>query len=372
MIKRFILLVLVLLALAAPASAQLGTVPNTFIEGVNIIDDLNENFTTAYSLALNRTGGTMTGQLTSQAIIPATTATYDLGSSLVKFRDAWYSRNVDIAGNLNLDGALSDSNSAVQVNDQFQITSTTSAQFQARYDSSNYFEVSVSSAGAGTFNMVGASQGFTFSDNVTINGTLTTTTIAGPIITGSATSIQDTTPTLKWNETDAGADAKKIRFIQSAEVFGLQTLNDAESVGNFVWTVARSGATVTGMTITPALTTSSTISMSAGAVGTPALNFTADTDSGIYSVTPGQVGFVANGTYVFGYSAGVVSVTGNMIASGFLNAPTLSLTGDVFANLGTPGNGYVKYCSDCTIANPCAGGGTGAIAKRLNSVWVCN
>lgn len=49
--------------------------------------------------------------------------------------------------------------------------------------------------------------------------------------------------------------------------------------------------------------------------------------------------------------------------------------GQAFANLGvpaTPPNGTLQYCSDCTIANPCAGGGTGAFAKRLNGVWVCN
>jgi len=40
--------------------------------------------------------------------------------------------------------------------------------------------------------------------------------------------------------------------------------------------------------------------------------------------------------------------------------------------LGTPSNGAVVYCSDCTIANPCAGGGAGAIAKRLSGAWVCN
>lgn len=44
----------------------------------------------------------------------------------------------------------------------------------------------------------------------------------------------------------------------------------------------------------------------------------------------------------------------------------------VFANLGTPPNGTMVYCSDCTVANPCAAGGTGAIAKRLNGAWVCN
>jgi hypothetical protein len=44
----------------------------------------------------------------------------------------------------------------------------------------------------------------------------------------------------------------------------------------------------------------------------------------------------------------------------------------VFVHLGTPANGVMIYCSDCTIANPCAGSGTGAMAKRLNGVWVCN
>lgn len=35
-------------------------------------------------------------------------------------------------------------------------------------------------------------------------------------------------------------------------------------------------------------------------------------------------------------------------------------------------NGQIGFCSDCNIANPCTGGGTGAIAKRLNGVNVCN
>lgn len=47
-------------------------------------------------------------------------------------------------------------------------------------------------------------------------------------------------------------------------------------------------------------------------------------------------------------------------------------TAPVFTDLGAATNGSMIYCSDCTIANPCAGSGTGAIAKRLNGVWVCN
>lgn len=43
-----------------------------------------------------------------------------------------------------------------------------------------------------------------------------------------------------------------------------------------------------------------------------------------------------------------------------------------FATLPTMANGSILFCSDCTIANPCAGSGTGAFLKRLNGVNVCN
>lgn len=44
----------------------------------------------------------------------------------------------------------------------------------------------------------------------------------------------------------------------------------------------------------------------------------------------------------------------------------------LFADLGTPVNGTVYFCTDCTVASPCATGGTGALAKRMNGAWVCN
>ncbi|HSB15232.1 MAG TPA: glycosyl hydrolase family 28-related protein, partial [Bryobacteraceae bacterium] len=34
-------------------------------------------------------------------------------------------------------------------------------------------------------------------------------------------------------------------------------------------------------------------------------------------------------------------------------------------------NGATTYCSDCTVATPCASGGTGAMATRLNGAWSC-
>jgi hypothetical protein len=73
-----------------------------------------------------------------------------------------------------------------------------------------------------------------------------------------------------------------------------------------------------------------------------------------------------------GNSGDVIVAPGAAGASG--NSGNLVLTGRTFANLGTPGggNGSLIFCSDCTIANPCAGGGSGALAKRLNGIWVCN
>ena len=76
-------------------------------------------------------------------------------------------------------------------------------------------------------------------------------------------------------------------------------------------------------------------------------------------------------------AGGVLIPDGNTGAGDYrviadFNPSRITLTATTFANLGTPANGTFVFCSDCTIASPCAGGGTGALAKRLNSVWVCN
>lgn len=41
----------------------------------------------------------------------------------------------------------------------------------------------------------------------------------------------------------------------------------------------------------------------------------------------------------------------------------------VFANLGTPSNGTIVYCSNCTTASPTASGGTGAVVQRVAGAW---
>lgn len=57
----------------------------------------------------------------------------------------------------------------------------------------------------------------------------------------------------------------------------------------------------------------------------------------------------------------------------FYKDGTVALGAIVFASLpAAPVNGMLVYCSDCTIATPCAGAGSGALAKRLNGAWVCD
>lgn len=75
---------------------------------------------------------------------------------------------------------------------------------------------------------------------------------------------------------------------------------------------------------------------------------------------------------------GGLNMNGNTISDGSTSngvsvaSQGIGFAAKIFSGLGTPANGTIVYCSDCTIANPCASGGTGALAKRLNGAWVCN
>ncbi|MBI5511071.1 MAG: right-handed parallel beta-helix repeat-containing protein [Deltaproteobacteria bacterium] len=76
-----------------------------------------------------------------------------------------------------------------------------------------------------------------------------------------------------------------------------------------------------------------------------------------------------------------VAVQGNMI-SGHRDVPAdirstdallhLPVGGSTFAQLGTPANGSLVYCSDCARTSPCTAGGGGAMAARLNGAWECD
>ena len=78
------------------------------------------------------------------------------------------------------------------------------------------------------------------------------------------------------------------------------------------------------------------------------------------------------GTNTFNAAVVVASTTALNGAVTIGTTNTLQLGSVAFASLGTPANGMLIYCSDCTIANPCAAAGTGAVAKRINATWICN
>jgi hypothetical protein len=120
--------------------------------------------------------------------------------------------------------------------------------------------------------------------------------------------------------------------------------------------------------------------------GTPQSLFTAGTSSffkggAIYAT--GFSGILASTLTVTGSVVSMPDVAFSSITTSstsqydYYGSDGFSLVGTrlwqpiTFASLGTPTNGTMLYCSDCTRADPCAGSGTGALAKRLNSAWSC-
>lgn len=104
--------------------------------------------------------------------------------------------------------------------------------------------------------------------------------------------------------------------------------------------------------------------------GFPTLN-NAGTDYVSFPPGTGEI-FASNRSLCWSTTTQSTGAAGTCIGRVSDSIITFATTPVLFANLLTPANGAYAYCSDCTIANPCAGGGTGAFAKRLNGVWVCN
>ena len=115
-------------------------------------------------------------------------------------------------------------------------------------------------------------------------------------------------------------------------------------------------------------------------IGTNNFGYTATTTGWDITLTSSSTGNLIgpqNGTYPNGYfkdnSGTLTNQMFNIDGNGTDQLGVLLLNGYTFSTLpGSPTNGMVLYCNNCTIANPCASGGNGAIAKRLNGVWVCN
>jgi hypothetical protein len=89
-LKAIAICVAIVLAGLVAGNAQV-TIPYSFSSGSTISStQVNSNFSTLGSNALNRTGGTMTGTLTSVAVRPTSTNTYDLGTTGLKYKDGYF------------------------------------------------------------------------------------------------------------------------------------------------------------------------------------------------------------------------------------------------------------------------------------------
>lgn len=83
------------------------TVPHTFVAGDRALaSQVNANFDTIESQALNRTGGTMTGQLTTQDVVPDGNNTRALGASGTRY-STLFGVNGNLSGALTVSGASS-------------------------------------------------------------------------------------------------------------------------------------------------------------------------------------------------------------------------------------------------------------------------
>jgi hypothetical protein len=49
-----------------------------------------------------------------------------------------------------------------------------------------------------------------------------------------------------------------------------------------------------------------------------------------------------------------------------------TLQSKTFAQLGSPADGTLVYCTDCAITSRCTAGGAGALAKHIAGQWICN
>jgi len=128
------------------------------------------------------------------------------------------------------------------------------------------------------------------------------------------------------------------------------------------------GAAGNGLYITGALlavTSSGAASMAwSGATGDTVVN-------GSYQFVFGSSGFSSPDVGFTRSSANVLRLSNASSGFGTLYSGGVRLEGVTFANLGTPSNGTLVFCSDCKASQPCSTGTTGALAFRRNSEWIC-
>lgn len=212
------------------------------------------------------------------------------------------------------------------------ITSTTAPQLSIRYDGSNKLDVSVSSAGAVTFNATGASAGFSFSDLITAaaGATITsgqTLTVTGATITGL------TAASVGAGTFPAGA------FVFAGAVSGITTLATSSTINsqtisaaaNFTGSVTAIGPVIvkTAAQTNPIRLTSFSDATTYGLI---TLNNT-DTAAGALGMAGG--GGADTVLYFQGQTGGFQWNIANVSKATMSNAGLLTLAGGLTVSAGT-------------------------------------
>lgn len=119
--KKLILSV-ILLTLVCGGSAEAQITPTyTFTPGTTILSSqVNANFTLLQN-ALNRTGGTMTGTLNTQNVLPVGDNAYDLGSASFKYRNTWIAGTATLSGTLAVTGTATFRNISAETDATYDI-----------------------------------------------------------------------------------------------------------------------------------------------------------------------------------------------------------------------------------------------------------
>jgi hypothetical protein len=130
--------------------------------------------------------------------------------------------------------------------------------------------------------------------------------------------------------------------------------------------VSVSGAKVldvatTGLGVTGTLSASGVASLADGAVGTPGLNFTSDTNSGVYRIGADNVGVAVNGAKVLDVATTGLTVTGALTSTGALSATTGVFSSNVNVTGTVTASNTLKAWAVITNAAVTAGSGISAV-----------
>lgn len=324
---------------ASPVWGQI-TVPNTFTANTTAsASQVNANFSALATNALNRSGGTITGNIT-----------VDSGLTI---------DGVDISAVLG-GGAIATGVAT--------FTSTTLPQLNVLYDASNKVTVSVSSVGGVTFDATGSGAGFSFSDNLSVDTaaitTLTLTTLTCTDCVGATQVVADAigsaelaasgvTPGTYGNGTstlpgvvvlDSDGRATSATQVNVSALTGIveTAITDGSLLARVAGNEAISGTwsftSASGLSVTNALVAGS-LRLTTGAVSRPdnagsAANFGNGTND-FYATTHNFKNGVGDTTFVSVTSDGidvngtvtgdVLSISGAATVSGLLSASALSV-----------------------------------------------